>query len=549
MFAPVVGVTVNPTVTPVVVAGVDAMNDARLRALTVTVAEPLTAGKTPSVAVTFAVAVVVSTALALPLASLVTVVGEIDPLSVDKATGTPPIPLPPSSTTVTTTCAVPPDAPNACGVVVTFTSFAAAVPTFNWLFVWDAPPEYAVMTAVPLVVPVRSLTVTWPLCVRASEGSIVPIVVVKVMTVPFCTGVPTPGRAATAPPLPPTAWPFSMTVATTETSLFSEAFVVERIRLMTLPVGARSGTLSQAATRAKTAATESNRVRRCVTIYDANDNSLMSLRGQAGYAMAALLVALAVMAVLMSVALPVWRQQAQREKEEELVFRGNQYVRAIRLFQSKSQTFPTSVDMLVQGHFLRKKYKDPITNEDFDYIPAAGMAGQPGQQGGPGAVGGAGGGRGPITAGGQGGGRGPTPSSGVSSPTSMGSQPGGAAAGGMIPGGMLGVRSKSKDESIRLYLGRNHYNEWMFTYVGQQPGGAGGRGQPGGGTGGRGGRGPIQPGDPTRSGLPFPPGGGGGGGGGGTGGGGRGSGPGTPGRGGSPFPFPPGGPGRGGGRQ
>ena len=65
--------------------------------------------------------------------------------------------------------------------------------------------------------------------------------------------------------------------------------------------------------------------------------------------------------------------------------------------------------------------------------------------------------------------------------------------GGTIPGGMMGVRSKSKDESIRLYLGRNHYNEWMFIYVGQQqmPGG-GGRGQPGGvgGPGGRGGPGP-----------------------------------------------------------
>jgi type II secretory pathway pseudopilin PulG len=203
--------------------------------------------------------------------------------------------------------------------------------------------------------------------------------------------------------------------------------------------------------------------------------------------MAALLVALAVMAVLMSVALPVWRQQAQREKEEELVFRGQQYVRAIRLFQSKSQTFPTSVDMLVQGHFLRKKYKDPITNDDFDFIPAAGVPGQPGQQGAPGGVGGRG------AAGAAGGGRGTTPSSGVSSPNTgvsspsrTGPQTGGAAGGGMIPGGMLGVRSKSKDESIRLYLGRNHYNEWTFTYVGQQPGGPGGRGQPGGGPGGRG---------------------------------------------------------------
>ena len=56
----------------------------------------------------------------------------------------------------------------------------------------------------------------------------------------------------------------------------------------------------------------------------------MGLRGQygdRGYAMAALLVALAVMLVLMSAALPAWRFQAKREKELELVFRGEQYTR------------------------------------------------------------------------------------------------------------------------------------------------------------------------------------------------------------------------------
>ena len=70
----------------------------------------------------------------------------------------------------------------------------------------------------------------------------------------------------------------------------------------------------------------------------------MGLRGQArvgrlerrGYAMAALLVMVAVLTVLMSVAMPVWRHEAQREKEEELVFRGLQYVRAIRLYQAKN---------------------------------------------------------------------------------------------------------------------------------------------------------------------------------------------------------------------
>ena len=70
----------------------------------------------------------------------------------------------------------------------------------------------------------------------------------------------------------------------------------------------------------------------------------MGLRGQGsrvygerGYAMAALLVALAVMAILMSVAMPVWRQQARREKEAELVWRGEQYARAIALYNFKMQ--------------------------------------------------------------------------------------------------------------------------------------------------------------------------------------------------------------------
>jgi type II secretory pathway pseudopilin PulG len=247
--------------------------------------------------------------------------------------------------------------------------------------------------------------------------------------------------------------------------------------------------------------------------------------------MAALLVALAVMAVLMSVALPVWRHEAQREKEAELVFRGQQYIRAIRLFQMKTQSLPTSVDMLVQGGYLRKKYKDPMTNDEFEYIGAGGVPGQQGQPGQPGQPGqqGAGSGRAGSTPSGRS--SQPSSSSSTSSTSSQSSttSSGGVTSGGMVPGGLMGVRSKSKDESIRLYLGRNHYNEWTFLYAGQQqqPGGVGGRGQPG-GIGGPGGRGqPTQPGQP--GGFPGRPGGAGGGPGG------RGRGPG----GANPFPAPP----------
>ena len=176
--------------------------------------------------------------------------------------------------------------------------------------------------------------------------------------------------------------------------------------------------------------------------------------------MAALLVALAVMAVMMSVALPVWRHAAQRVKEDELIWRGNQYVRGIRLYAAKNGgILPPSVDALVSGHFIRKKYKDPITNDDFDYLGAGSAA--------------------PGLAPGQGQGRPGQP--GQQPPPTPNGQPGPTstiASGGVVPGGLSGVRSKSKDESIKIYQGRTHYNEWTFIYVSQNPGlGVPGRGR------------------------------------------------------------------------
>src|SRR5688572_25239708 len=87
--------------------------------------------------------------------------------------------------------------------------------------------------------------------------------------------------------------------------------------------------------------------------------------------MVALLVAMSIMAVMMTVAMPVWKHQVQREKEEELIFRGKQYMKAIELYGRKyANTQPPSVDALVEQRFLRKKFKDPITNQDFEVVRA-----------------------------------------------------------------------------------------------------------------------------------------------------------------------------------
>jgi hypothetical protein len=145
--------------------------------------------------------------------------------------------------------------------------------------------------------------------------------------------------------------------------------------------------------------------------------------------------------------------------------------------------------MLVSQKFLRKKYKDPITGEDFQLVPVgdpralqAGAAATPGGRAGTAPTQGRGG---PPTAAQQ-------------------PQPGPFSGGGTVPGaGIQGVVSKSGEESLRLYNGRSHYNEWVFiataatTAAGAAPG-AGGQG-PGniGGPAGPAGRG-NQPGRGTQ---------------------------------------------------
>ena len=193
--------------------------------------------------------------------------------------------------------------------------------------------------------------------------------------------------------------------------------------------------------------------------------------GQRGYAMAALLVGIGVMMLLMSVAMPVWRTQAQREKEAELVFRGEQIARAINLYMRKAGggNYPPSLDVLVQGRFLRKKYKDPMTESgEWDVITAArGMTGEGGspQQQQPGR------------------GRNGAPSTGLSAPPGRGTAfpPPQAQSGfGVAAGGIMGVRSKSKETSFRLYKGGGtHYNEWPFLFSSvSKPAGAGAGSEP-----------------------------------------------------------------------
>ena len=189
--------------------------------------------------------------------------------------------------------------------------------------------------------------------------------------------------------------------------------------------------------------------------------------------MAVLLVGLSLMGLLMSMALPVWSQQARREREAELIFRGEQYARAIALYQRRLPgAFPSDLDMLVEQRYLRRRYGDPMMEGgDFRILrqsdqPAPGLGGGVGET---------------LS----------DPASdsaadrlGVSPNRSGGRARDGGGSG--LEGGVIGVVSRSAEASLRIYNGRQRYDEWEFTYEGVGTGGDAGGPTPSSGAAGLG---------------------------------------------------------------
>ena len=87
---------------------------------------------------------------------------------------------------------------------------------------------------------------------------------------------------------------------------------------------------------------------------------------QQGSALLVVLVFAAVIAIMLYRELPVATFEAQRQKEELLIDRGNEYKRAVQLYVRKLQSFPPSLDALENTNrmrFLRARYPDPFTGK------------------------------------------------------------------------------------------------------------------------------------------------------------------------------------------
>lgn len=223
-------------------------------------------------------------------------------------------------------------------------------------------------------------------------------------------------------------------------------------------------------------------------------NSKPGRPGEAGYLLVGLLFMVALILVALAVAAPKMAVEIQRDKEQELIHRGNQYVRAIKLYYTKFGTYPTNISQLEKSNnirFLRKKYKDPFTGKD-DWriihlgeakVPTMGLFGQPAATGTlatttPGSGGGLSaspmGSGSSSSTGSTSGSSSPFSGASSSSPFSSSSSSSGSIFGSTgstgsssstIGGGpIIGVASTVKRASLKEYKKQKHYNEWEFVY-------------------------------------------------------------------------------------
>ncbi|HTQ62456.1 MAG TPA: hypothetical protein VMI32_19675 [Candidatus Solibacter sp.] len=103
---------------------------------------------------------------------------------------------------------------------------------------------------------------------------------------------------------------------------------------------------------------------------------------QSGYALLIVVfLTTLVLVASMSIGLRVLTE-GRRQKEQDMIWRGKQYTRGIKLYYQKFGRFPTSLDDLIKPsvgniRFMRQAYKDPMNKEDGSWrLIYVGPAGQ-----------------------------------------------------------------------------------------------------------------------------------------------------------------------------
>jgi type II secretory pathway pseudopilin PulG len=226
---------------------------------------------------------------------------------------------------------------------------------------------------------------------------------------------------------------------------------------------------------------------------------------ESGYTLLMVVFLVATSLVLSAAVVPNLLTEGRREREQEMIWRGEQYQRAIGLYFRKFGRYPTKIDDLTRQtngvRFLRQAYTDPMNKDDgswrFIYVgPNGQLIGSVRSQsllqsvmtastltGGsllnPGAAPPP-----PVATPGVGAtGGGPTdqqpgqPTGSNLAPNPIQSQPQ-PLTGPVIGGNIIGVGSKIKQPSLMVYKGGDKYEEWEFIWNPMQQVPVAGQGTP-----------------------------------------------------------------------
>lgn len=226
-------------------------------------------------------------------------------------------------------------------------------------------------------------------------------------------------------------------------------------------------------------------------------------QGEAGYNLVVLTVMLTVLNIALAAALPRWSVQIQREREEELIFRGLQYAEAIHQFNKRFQRLPVRLEELleVEPRHVRQLWTNPMREDGRWALIFEGT----------------GNGRNPARPNSPPGRQPPRQDDedDPSSPGRPGNEPVIVLSGSdddgltqVASGPIRGVYSPTDEDSIKTWFDSNSISDWKFTY--DLLGGGPRRGGGGGGGDAQQARLPGQqqqlPINAGRIGRPFPPG-------------------------------------------
>lgn len=187
--------------------------------------------------------------------------------------------------------------------------------------------------------------------------------------------------------------------------------------------------------------------------------------GERGVLLVSLLVGMTVMIILLTASVQSWTTIMQRERELELIFRGNQYIIALQQYAKEhGGAYPMELkELLKEGpmrhRYIRQLFRDPFDKEgewNLLYLAPNGKSAiNPNARFPVGGVLGAGGAANRTGLEGLGLSRDRDKKDGFGR--------GGSGFGGATMNGpIVGVVSKMRERGFRQYYGRHHYDEWEF---------------------------------------------------------------------------------------